>query len=159
MRTKTQYNTRPKPPNKVWGRSLNIKNKDKALIQHEDKTLYLRSTPQIQVEEQSLILKKRPRSKHWQTECRRQRLKENNRTKRCVIKPYRLKLACTILSALLQGFRNYLATILTKLPQRYSEVKCISISGLSFAVHMSVLSAYCVFILLHCVSLCSVVFL
>ena len=36
---------------------------------------------------------------------------------------------------------------------------CISISGLSFAVHMSVLSAYCVFILLHCVSLCSVVFL
>ena len=36
---------------------------------------------------------------------------------------------------------------------------CISISGLSFAVHLSVLSAYCVFILLHCVSLCSVVFL
>ena len=36
---------------------------------------------------------------------------------------------------------------------------CISLSGLSFAVHMSVLSAYCVFILLHCVSLCSVVFL
>ena len=35
---------------------------------------------------------------------------------------------------------------------------CISISGLSFAVHRSVLSAYCVFILLHCVS-CSVVFL
>ena len=36
---------------------------------------------------------------------------------------------------------------------------CISISGLSFAVHLSVLSAYCVFILLHRVSLCSVVFL
>ena len=36
---------------------------------------------------------------------------------------------------------------------------CISISDLSFAVHMSVLSAYCVFILLYCVSLCSVVFL
>ena len=36
---------------------------------------------------------------------------------------------------------------------------CISISGLSFAVHMSVFSAYCVFILLHCVSLCSLVFL
>ena len=29
---------------------------------------------------------------------------------------------------------------------------CISISGLSFAVHMSVLSAFCFFILLHCVS-------
>ena len=36
---------------------------------------------------------------------------------------------------------------------------CISVSGLSFAVHMSVFSAYCVFILLHCVSLCSLVFL
>ena len=36
---------------------------------------------------------------------------------------------------------------------------CISISGFSFAVHLSVLSAYCVFVLLHCVSLCSVVFL
>ena len=42
----------------------------------------MRSTSQIQVEEQSLTLKKRPRSKHWQTECRRQRLKENNRTQR-----------------------------------------------------------------------------
>lgn len=65
-------------------RSLNIKNKDKALIQHEDQTStkQMRSTPQIQVEEQSLTLKKRPRSKHWQTECRRQRLKENNRTQR-----------------------------------------------------------------------------
>ena len=54
-------------------RSLNIKNKDKALIQHEDKTStkQMGSTPQIQVEEQSLTLKKRPRSKHWQTECRR----------------------------------------------------------------------------------------
>ena len=36
---------------------------------------------------------------------------------------------------------------------------CISISGFSFAVHLSVLSAYCVFVLLRCVSLCSVVFL
>ena len=36
---------------------------------------------------------------------------------------------------------------------------CISISGLSLAVYMSVLSGYCVFILLHCVSLCSLVFL
>ena len=53
----------------------------------------------------------------------------------------------------LTRFRNYLATILR------STVYCISISGLSFAVHMSVFSAYCVFILLHCVSLCSVVFL
>ena len=26
--------------------------------------------------------KKRARSKHWQTECRRQRVKENNRTQR-----------------------------------------------------------------------------
>ena len=59
------------------------KNKDKALIQHEDKNRNkMRSMPQIQVEEQSLTLKKWPRSKHWQTECRRQRLKENNRTQR-----------------------------------------------------------------------------
>ena len=36
---------------------------------------------------------------------------------------------------------------------------CISISGFSFAVHLSVLSAYCVFVLLHCVSLCFVIFL
>ena len=40
----------------------------------------MRTTPQIQVEEQNLTLKKRPRSKHWQTECRPQRVKENNRT-------------------------------------------------------------------------------
>jgi len=38
-------------------------------------------------------------------------------------------------------------------------VYCISILGLSFAVQMSVLSAYCVFILLHCVPLSSIVFL
>ena len=42
----------------------------------------MRTTPQIQVEEQSLTMKKRPTSKHWQTECRRQRVKENNRRQR-----------------------------------------------------------------------------
>ena len=85
-----------------------------------------------------------------------------------IIKPYRLKLSCTIPSTYLQleGFRNYIAAILTKWPQRYpllarlgySTVSACQLS-LSFAVHLSVLSACCVFILLHIVSLCSVVFL
>ena len=85
-----------------------------------------------------------------------------------IIKPYRLKLSCTIPSTYLQleGFRNYIATIQTKSPQRYpllarlghSTVSVCQLS-LSFSVHLSVLSACCVFILLHSVSLCSVVFL
>ena len=85
-----------------------------------------------------------------------------------IIKPYRLKLSCTIPSTYLQleGFRNYIAAILTKWPQKYpllarlghSTVSACQLS-LSFAVHLSVLSACCVFILLHSVSLCSVVFL
>ena len=85
-----------------------------------------------------------------------------------IIKPYRLRLSCTIPSKYLQleGFRNYIAAILTKSPQRYpllarlghSTVSVCQLS-LSFSVHLSVLSACCVFILLHSVSLCSVVFL
>ena len=85
-----------------------------------------------------------------------------------IIEPYRLKRSCTIPSTYLQleGFRNYIAAILTKWPQRYpllarlgrSTVSVCQLS-LSFSVHLSVLSACCVFILLHSVSLCSVVFL
>ena len=65
---------------------------------------------------------------------------KQSQTKRCVIKPYRLKLACTIPSALLQGFSNYLATILTKLPQRYT----VLYQHIRFIVCCSYVSFVCI---------------
>ena len=55
------------------------------MIQHEDKTAtkQMRSTPQIQVEEQSLTLKKNgPEVSTGRQNVAEQRLKENNRTQR-----------------------------------------------------------------------------
>ena len=61
---------RRKPQYKIQGQSL-----DTTRGQNLDKT---RTTPQIEVNEQ----KKAQTGKHWQTECRRQRVMENNKTQR-----------------------------------------------------------------------------
>ena len=91
-----------------------------------------------------IIIKKQNKTKN---------INNNDKTKRYVIKPYRLTLSCTIPSTLLQGSRNYIATFLTKLPQKYS----LLYQHIGFIVCCS----YVIFICMLCfypVALCIVVF-
>ena len=78
---------------------------------------------------------------------------KQNKTKRYVTKPYRLKRSCNIPSTLLQGFRNYIATILTKLPRRYS----VLYQRIGFTVCCSYVSFVCM-LCFYPVALCIVVF-
>ena len=77
---------------------------------------------------------------------------KQNKTKRYVTKPYRLKLSCNIPSTLLQGFRNYIATILTKLPRRYS----VLYQRIGLTVCCSYVSFVCMLFLSCCIVYCCV---